>query len=63
MSLVAAILLCAGLFALAVFLRQPRRCGGHCAGCVAACEREVPQPDRPARRISRGHLTLEAYDD
>lgn len=40
MSALAAVLTCAALFALAAFLREPRRCEGHCAGCAGACARE-----------------------
>ena len=65
MTILAAVLLCAGLFILSAFLREPRRCGGHCAGCSGSCERDGHRtPDQPApRRIRRGHLTLETHDD
>jgi hypothetical protein len=66
MTTVLAILLCAGLFALAAFLREPRRCEGTCSGCaLGSCDRQtvVPDDSRPRKRVQRGHLTLEVYDD
>jgi hypothetical protein len=64
MTILLAVLLCAGLFGLGAFLREPRRCGGHCAGCIGACERDAPREAEPTvRRIRRGHLTLEIHDD
>ena len=64
MSTIAAVLLCAGLFVLAAFLREPRRCGSHCAGCLGACDRDSsPAKRTDGRRIQRGSLTLESTDD
>jgi len=65
MMTVVAVLMCAALFALAAFLREPRRCGSHCSGCaLGACEREPKRTTEGApRRTTRGTLTLEIDDE